>query len=88
MAYKYYGPFQITDKINDVAYKLQLPPQATIHPVFHVSLLRRALNPGMTVETHLPQCSDELAVPVAVLPARWRQDKGKMREQVRALVQF
>ncbi|EMS46801.1 UDP-glycosyltransferase 87A2 [Triticum urartu] len=46
LAYKYYGPFPIVAKINEVAYKLQLPPQATIHPVFHVSLLRRVLNSG------------------------------------------
>uniref|UniRef100_A0A453DEU0 Integrase catalytic domain-containing protein n=1 Tax=Aegilops tauschii subsp. strangulata TaxID=200361 RepID=A0A453DEU0_AEGTS len=47
LSYKYYGPFTIIDKINDVAYKLQLPPQATVHPVFHVSLLRRALLPAL-----------------------------------------
>uniref|UniRef100_A0A453T401 Integrase catalytic domain-containing protein n=1 Tax=Aegilops tauschii subsp. strangulata TaxID=200361 RepID=A0A453T401_AEGTS len=46
LAYKFYGPFPIIDKINEVAYKLQLPPQATVHPVFHVSLPRQALLPG------------------------------------------
>uniref|UniRef100_A0A453NI67 Integrase catalytic domain-containing protein n=1 Tax=Aegilops tauschii subsp. strangulata TaxID=200361 RepID=A0A453NI67_AEGTS len=48
LAYKYYGPFPTIAKINEVAYKLQLPPQATIHPMFHASLLRRVLNSGMT----------------------------------------
>ena len=83
LAYKYYNPFPIIAKINEVAYKLQLPPQATIHPVFHVSLLRRVMHSGMTVESQLPQCTDELAVPVAILQSRWRLSKGKMREQVR-----
>ena len=54
LAYKYYGPFPIIAKINEVAYKLQLPLQATIHPVFHVSLLRRVMHSGMTVESQLP----------------------------------
>ena len=83
LSYKFYGPFPIVSKINEVAYKLQLPASATIHPVFHVSLLRRALNPGMTAEPCLPQCFDELAVPVAILQTRWKQQKGKMCKQVR-----
>ena len=46
LSYKFYRPFPIIAKINEVAYKLQLPPDATVHPVFHVSMLRRALLPG------------------------------------------
>ena len=83
LSYKYYGPFTIIDKINDVAYKLQLPPQATVHPVFHVSLLRRALLPGMVVENQLPHCADDLAVPVEILQTRWRRKNNAMREQVK-----
>lgn len=83
LEYKFYGPFAVIGKINEVAYKLQLPPQATVHPVFHVSQLRRALLPGMVVEPSLPNCSDNLAVPTVVLQTRWRKKNGGMCEQVK-----
>ena len=35
-----YGPFKIVKIISPTAYRLDLPPRWTIHPVVHVSLLR------------------------------------------------
>ena len=38
------GPYKIVSRIGKLAYKLELPPnQAGVHPVFHVSQLRKCL---------------------------------------------
>ena len=38
---QYVGPFEILERVGEVAYRLALPPAlAGIHPVFHVSQLR------------------------------------------------
>ena len=42
MSPRFIGPFEILDKIGDVAYRLALPPLlAGVHNVFHVSMLRK-----------------------------------------------
>jgi hypothetical protein len=38
---KYYGLFEILKKVGSVAYKLNLPPEYLIHPVFHISQIKK-----------------------------------------------
>lgn len=37
LSYKYFGPYKVLEKTGAVAYRLELPQSAQVHPVFHVS---------------------------------------------------
>lgn len=41
LSFRYYGPYKILQKVGKVAYRLDLPPDAKIHVVVHVSLLKQ-----------------------------------------------
>ena len=46
---KYYGPFRVIKCVGNVAYKLELLEQSKVHPIFHVSRLRKRLHDGDNV---------------------------------------
>jgi hypothetical protein len=69
LAYHFFGPYLITEKIGTIAYKLQLPDSSTIHPVFHVSQLKLAV-PVTHSAQPLPPDLDGLQVPERILQKR------------------
>ncbi|GAU46429.1 hypothetical protein TSUD_402070 [Trifolium subterraneum] len=81
---RYYGPYPVVARIGAVAYQLKLPAGAKVHPIFHVSLLKKAIG-NYNEETELPDLSDdsgELVDPESILADRYIQVNGEQVHQV------
>lgn len=75
---KYYGPFMVLEKVGDLAYKLHLPDDAMIHPVFHVSQLKAHLGKHAVPLPNVPLVTDDGKIkttPFALLDERIIQRK-------------
>ncbi|KAK4377108.1 hypothetical protein RND71_003404 [Anisodus tanguticus] len=68
---RYIGPYQIIQRIIQVAYNLELPPELeVVHPVFYVSMLRKCLgDPSHITPIEYVQVTEDLSyekVPIAI----------------------
>ncbi|MCH84611.1 hypothetical protein A2U01_0005443, partial [Trifolium medium] len=85
LAARYYGPYPVVERIGAVAYKVKLPEGSRVHPVFHVSLLKKAVGSYHEEET-LPDCLEGekglLYEPEAIIAHRTVQVHGEEVSQV------
>ena len=86
LVFRYFGPFQILQRVGGTSCKLQLPEKCLIHPVIHVSQLRRAVPPSVKVFPELPTSTQAAPEPVQVLETCLYQRGGEARTQI--LVQW
>ncbi|KAK4269286.1 hypothetical protein QN277_022466 [Acacia crassicarpa] len=57
---RFYKPFMIVERVGTVAYRLELPPTAQVHQVFHISVLKKSVQFGLMTPTIPPTLSDQL----------------------------
>ena len=51
---QYIGPYQISKRVDNVGYKLELPQElAAINPLFHISMLKKWFGyPSLIIQTN------------------------------------
>jgi hypothetical protein len=72
----YVGPYQVTELINEVVVRLQLPPGACLHDVFHVGVLKKFVGNPPTVPPLLPPLLHGAVVPTPARVTRARLARG------------
>ena len=73
---KYYGPYKVLQKTGTMAHKLELPIACRVHPVFHVSCLKKIIGDRLPVQTILPEFDEEgkiILEPEVIIETRTRQ---------------
>lgn len=73
LAFKFFGPYKVLQRVGKAAYKIDLPADCLIHPVFHVSQLKPYTSDYTPVYSDISQLADFSVLdihPEAVLQRR------------------
>ncbi|XP_062155192.1 uncharacterized protein LOC133863249 [Alnus glutinosa] len=88
---RYVGPFLVTEVVGSVAYRAELPSNlASVHDVFHVSMLRKYVHPLHVIDFEPLQVQADLKYeekPVQILDRKVQQLRTKTIPLVKVLWQ-
>lgn len=74
---RYFGPYQVVQRVGAMAYRLMLPPKVKIHDVFHVSLLKKFEGAVAQAVVPLPDILHGWVLPTPALVTRARLNRGR-----------
>jgi hypothetical protein len=84
---RYIGPLNITEEINPVAFKLDLPNRLRMHNVFHVSLLRVYKEGKKPRSPDIPECIEgEYEYTVEKIIRHRYEQSGKYKQVLEYLI--
>jgi hypothetical protein len=70
LAPKFYGPNTVLKCVGQVSYQLSFPSHSKLHPVFHVSCLKKVIRAKCQIQTNLLELAEEGSIwlqPEAIL---------------------
>jgi hypothetical protein len=73
---RFFGPYRVTEVINEVAVRLALPTRARIHNVFHVGLLKKFQGDPPAEPPPLPALHHGAIAPQPERAGRYRLARG------------
>ena len=85
IAPKFCGPYIVLKRVGQVAYQLALPSHSKLHPVFHISRLKKVIWAKCQIQTNLPELAEEGSIwlqPQAVLDQRERRLRQRTIKEV------
>ncbi|GAV56923.1 hypothetical protein CFOL_v3_00462 [Cephalotus follicularis] len=93
LAPRYIGPYEILERVGEVAYQIALPPNlSNVHNVFHVSMLRKYIaDPSHVLSYDSGFISDNLSYeerPMRILDRKEKVLRIKTIPMVKVLWQF
>ena len=73
---RFVGPYRVTEIINDVAVRLELPLGARLHDVFHVGVLKKFVGAPPASPPTLPAIHNGAVIPEPLRVAKARLARG------------
>jgi hypothetical protein len=70
LSFKFFGPYRVLARVGTIAYRLELPVSSSVHPVFHVSQLKKSVGAHQSVTAHPPSEAVLWSVPDKILRTR------------------
>ena len=81
---RYIGPYRISKRIRSVSYKLELPQELVVHPMFHISMLKKGIgDPSLIVLIESVAIKDSLyyeEILVKILEREVRKLRTKLHQ--------